>query len=72
MSLCVCVNLALQNKSFRGQPLLILSEKEVHHCVTHFIVQCEQCGKQFNVSSKKILVLSIEKRFNLLNIRELS
>ena len=49
MPLCSCLNLALQNKSFRGQPLVILSEKEIHQCISHFVVQCEKCGKQFKV-----------------------
>lgn len=46
---CSCVELAIQNRAFHRQPFTILEEKEVHSCVTYFVIECEKCKQNWKV-----------------------
>ena len=50
MNQCSCVEIAIQSQTFRGQPFTILEEKEVHSCMTHFVVECDKCKQKWKVS----------------------
>jgi hypothetical protein len=49
MPSCHCTELAIQNKTFRGQHFTILEEIEKHSCVTHLVIECNKCKQIWRV-----------------------
>lgn len=48
MRTCNCTELAIQNKTFRGQPFTILEELE-NHSLTHLVIECNTCKQKWKV-----------------------